>query len=154
MNKTLARLTLGVAAGVAGMVGALPPASAQGGNDAKGPDCAEIVDGRGAYAFGTTPGTRVVTADLTLLAPACADITYTFVVTYTTLTGTAARVVTTSYELVGTVVSFTVAIPEVDAPAQVQTAVTTTKRGKLLDETSTPLDFDILPGSGGGSYQG
>ncbi|HEX9969186.1 MAG TPA: hypothetical protein VGB03_03535, partial [Acidimicrobiales bacterium] len=111
MNKTIARLTLGVAIGVACLASALSPASAQGGDDAKGPDCAEIVDGRGTYAFGTTPGTRVVAADLTLLAPACTDITYTFEVTYTTLTGTAARVVATSYEAAGPVVSFTVVIP-------------------------------------------
>lgn len=154
MNKNLTRLAAGLGVGVAGLVGTIPMAGAQLSEDGKGPDCAEIVGGAGVYSYGATPVARVVTSRLTLLAPACRDITYTFEVTYTTLTGTAGRVVTTSYAVAGPDIEFRVDVPELDAPSQVNATVTTAKRGKALDDTSTLIAFDVLPGSGGGSYQG
>lgn len=154
MNKTISRLTLALGVGVAALVGTMPDALADGGNDAKGPDCAELVNGSGTYAFGETPLTRVVTSRLNLAAPACDDVTYRLVVTYTTAQGVASTVETTSYVAEGSTVVFRVDVPELDAPDTVQTAVTTSKRNKAYDETSTAILFDVLAGGGGGSYQG
>ncbi|HVF75187.1 MAG TPA: hypothetical protein VM938_09060 [Acidimicrobiales bacterium] len=152
MNKTIARLTLAVGVGVAALLGTTPLAGAT--IDAKGPDCAEILGGSGSYVLGPAAGTRTVTTDLTLAAPACAEITYTLEVTYTTLTGTAARVSTTTYSAVGNAVQLAVTIPDADAPATVHGVVTTAKRAKVLDHSETDIDIDGIPGSGGGSYQG
>lgn len=154
MNTSLSRLAAGLAVGVAALVGTIPTANAQLSDDGKGPDCAEITGGAGIYSYGETPVARVVTSRLTLLAPACRDITYTFEVTYATLSGTAGRVLTTSYVAAGTEIEFRIDVPELDAPNQVNATVTTAKRGKALDDTSTLIVFDGLPGSGGGSYQG
>lgn len=148
------RLLLATSIALAAVAPLAPSAHADGGDDAKGPDCAEIVDGRGSYQFGPTPGTRIVTSTMTMLAPACPEVTYTFEVTYTTLGGTQARVVTTDYVATGNLVDFTVEVPEADAPETVQATVTTSKRNKAYDDTFTAISFDILGNGGGGSYQG
>lgn len=148
------RLLFATTLALATVAALAPSAGADGGNDAKGPDCAEIVDGRGSYRFGATPGTRVVTATMTMVAPACPDVTYTFEVTYTTLLGTQARIVTTDYVGAGNLVDFAVEVADADAPETVQTWVTTSKRTKQYDDTFAAINFDILGNGGGGSYQG
>lgn len=151
MKKTLVRLALVVGIGTTGLVAAMPTAVAE--PDAKGPECAEILRGSGTYTFGETPLTRVVRTRLELEAPACADITYTFTVSYTTTTGVPVQATTTEYVAADAFIEFTVSVPELDAPNDVTGTATTSKRKRAYDETSAPISFDI-GGSGGGSYQG
>ncbi|MBW3668856.1 MAG: hypothetical protein KY443_06545 [Actinobacteria bacterium] len=147
------RLLLATSIALAALAPLAPSAYADG-IDAKGRDCTEMVSGFGAYSFGATPATRVVTTAIELLAAPCDGITYTLTVSYVTLSGTPVTVTTTTYEAVGTMVQFAVDVPEFDAPLEVHGQVTTAKRDKSYDTTEATIAFDELPGSGGGSYQG
>lgn len=148
------RILLAMAFACAVTTAVVPPAGAQV-LDSKGRDCTEMTGGFGSYALGATPTTRVVTTQIALLAAPCDQVTYTFTVSYSTLSGAAASVTTTAYEVVdGTNVKFAVDVPDADAPATVHGVVTTSKRGKVYDSTEADIVLDGVPGGGGGSYQG
>lgn len=151
-NRLAGAVGVTVAVAVAALVGVAPAASAE--NVAIRP-CADLLTGVGSYVPGDTAvSPRMVTTEMELAAAPCDAVTYTLEVTYTTLAGTAVTRTTTAYSATGTHVSFVVQVPEPDAPGEVHGKVTTSRKGRVLDDSEATITFDLVPGSGGGSYQG
>lgn len=145
------RIAVAVGVAVTALLAVMPGAGAE--EDVR--PCGDLVTGLGSYVPGPTAASpRVVTTQMELAAAPCASVTYTLEVTYTTLTGAAVTRSTTSYTTAGTQVTFVVEVPEADAPAEVHGKVSTSKKGRVLDDSEADISYDLLPGSGGGSYQG
>lgn len=144
------RLAVAVGVVVAALAGVAPAANAA---DIR--PCADLLTGQGSYVAGETPASpRIVTTRMELAAAPCDALAYTLEVTYTTLTGTAVTRTASVSAVDGTQISFVVEVPEPDAPAEVHGKVSTSRKGRVLDDSEATITFDLVPGSGGGSYQG
>jgi hypothetical protein len=112
------------------------PGAALAYGDAKGPPCADLVAGdssKSSYSFDGT--THMVTAQLELARPACANITYTFYVVAEdgeTVLGRAEGTPAVDANTGAPVVQAFVDLGA-DGPSTVNTYATTSRAGRVLD---------------------